>query len=139
MDVDDFDAVSYIENHSGDELPNIAIGISGGGLVAALNGAGAIKAFDERTEGSTAQGQLGGLLQSSTYFAALSGGSWALGSIYVNNFTTVTNLQENLWDFTEGLELGPGTIDPLEMWENMTAQVKSKRAAGFSTGNADFW
>ncbi|CAI7666716.1 unnamed protein product [Penicillium bialowiezense] len=139
VDVDDFDAVSYIENHSGDELPNIAIGISGGGLVAALNGAGAIKAFDERTEGSTAEGQLGGLLQSSTYFAALSGGSWALGSIYVNNFTTVTNLQENLWDFTEGLELGPGTIDPLEMWENMTAQVKSKRAAGFSTGDADFW
>ncbi|KAJ5947266.1 lysophospholipase 1 [Penicillium verhagenii] len=139
VNIDDFDAVSYIENHSGDELPNIAIGISGGGLVAALNGAGAIKAFDERTEGATAQGQLGGLLQSSTYFSALSGGSWALGSIYVNNFTTVTNLQDNLWDFAAGLELGPGTIEPLEMWENMTAEVKSKREAGFSTGDADFW
>ncbi|KAJ5097438.1 hypothetical protein N7456_008159, partial [Penicillium angulare] len=137
--IDDFDAASYIENHSGSDLPNIAIGISGGGLVAALNGGGAIKAFDERTEGATAQGQLGGLLQSATYFSALSGGSWALGSIYVNNFTTVSNLQDNLWDFTAGLEYGPGTINPIYMWGNMTAQVKSKREAGFVTGDADFW
>ena len=137
--IGDFDAVSYLENHSGDELPSIAIGISGGGLVAALNGGGAIKAFDERTEGATAEGQLGGLLQASTYLSALSGGSWALGSMYINNFTTVSDLQDNLWDFTSGLEFGPGTISPLDMWGNMTAEVKEKREAGFSTGDADFW
>ena len=73
VEIDDFDAASYIENHSGSDLPNVAIGISGGGLVATLNGGGAIKAFDERTEGTTAKGQLGGLLQSATYLAGLSG------------------------------------------------------------------
>ncbi|KAL2830828.1 lysophospholipase 1 [Aspergillus cavernicola] len=131
-------------NHSSNSsyLPNIAIGISGGGLVACLNGGGAIKAFDERTEGSTAKGQLGGLLQSATYFAALSGGSWALGSIYMNNFTTVSNLQENLWDFTSPqIILGPASTSMtyFEFWGTITAQVKSKRAAGFVTSDPDFW
>lgn len=142
VEIDDFDAVSYLEKHSSNfsSLPNIAIGISGGGLVACLNGAGAIKAFDERTEGSTAKGQLGGLLQSATYFSALSGGSWALGSIYINNFTTVSNLQENLWDFTsENIILGPASIPTVDFWENITAQVKSKREAGFITSDPDFW
>lgn len=140
VEIDDFDAASYIENHSGSDLPNVAIGISGGGLVATLNGGGAIKAFDERTEGTTAKGQLGGLLQSSTYFAALSGGSWALGSIYINNFTTVSNLQENLWDFnSEQLIYGPARMSHIEFWDEISAQVKSKREAGFKTGDADFW
>ncbi|PWY86060.1 hypothetical protein BO70DRAFT_360872 [Aspergillus heteromorphus CBS 117.55] len=140
IEIEDFDAVSYIGNHSGSDLPNVAIGISGGGLVACLNGGGAIKAFDERTEGSTAQGQLGGLLQSATYFAALSGGSWALGSIYINNFTTVSNLQENLWDFTSPeLIYGPAKMSHVEFWGNISAEVRSKRDAGFKTGDADFW
>lgn len=140
IEIENFDAVSYITNHSGSDLPNVAIGISGGGLVACLNGGGVIKAFDERTEGSTAKGQLGGLLQSATYFAALSGGSWALGSIYVNNFTTVSNLQENLWDFnSEEIIYGPAKISHVEFWGNISADVKSKREAGFKTGDADFW
>ncbi|KAJ5676266.1 lysophospholipase 1 [Penicillium macrosclerotiorum] len=140
VEIDNFDAVSYIEKHSGSNLPKVAIGISGGGLVACLNGGGVIKAFDERTKGSTAKGQLGGLLQSSTYFAALSGGSWALGSIYVNNFTTVSNLQENLWDFnSDEIIYGPTKIPHIEFWGNISADVKSKREAGFKTGDADFW
>jgi lysophospholipase len=142
VEIDGFDAVGYLENHASNssDLPNIAIGISGGGLVACLNGGGAIKAFDERTEGSTAKGHLGGLLQSATYFAALSGGSWALGSIYINNFTTVSNLQENLWDFNfQSIILGPINIPSVDFWGNITAQVKSKRDAGFVTSDPDFW
>ncbi|KAH8653679.1 lysophospholipase catalytic domain-containing protein [Xylariales sp. PMI_506] len=142
VEIDGFDAVSYLESQSGNSsnLPGIAIGISGGGLVACLNGGGAIKAFDERTEGSTAKGQLGGLLQSATYFSALSGGSWALGSIYINNFTTVSNLQENLWDFSSpSLIVGPASMSSVDFWGNISAQVKSKRDAGFVTGDPDFW
>ncbi|KAL3449610.1 lysophospholipase 1 [Aspergillus insuetus] len=140
IEIENFDAVSYIANHSGSDLPNVAIGISGGGLVACLNGGGVIKAFDKRTEGSTAKGQLGGLLQSATYFAALSGGSWALGSIYVNNFATVSNLQQNLWDFnSEQIIFGPAKMSHIEFWGNISAEVKSKRDAGFKTGDADFW
>ncbi|KIV76987.1 hypothetical protein PV11_08830 [Exophiala sideris] len=141
VEIAGFDAVSYLETHSNNSanLPNVAIALSGGGLVALLNGGGVIKAFDNRTEGSTVKGQLGGLLQSATYFAGLSGGSWALGSIYINNFTTVSNLQENLWDFTSQLVLGPSDISYTDFWGNITAQVKSKRDAGFITGDPDFW
>lgn len=142
VEIDNFDASSYLENHSSNSsnLPNIGIAISGGGLPACLNGAGAIKAFDSRTEGATAKGQLGGLLQSATYFSALSGGSWMLASVYINNFTTIFALQENLWDFSSAsIFMGPATMQPTEYWGNITAQVKAKKAAGFVTSDADIW
>jgi lysophospholipase len=142
VDIDKFDASSYIDKFSSDvaDLPNIAIAISGGGMRAFLNGAGALKAFDDRTEGATATGQLGGLLQSATYVAALSGGSWLLSSVFVNNFTTIGALQEDVWDFTSPfIYYGPETMDPTQFWGNMTAQVTAKKDAGFVTSSADFW
>ncbi|KAE8379704.1 lysophospholipase [Aspergillus bertholletiae] len=142
VQIDGFDAVSYLEkqSHNGTNIPTIGIAISGGGLTAALNGAGTFKAFDSRTEGTMAKGQLGGLLQSATYFSALSGGSWMLGSVYVNNFTTVSALQESLWDFSSGnFFVGPTNVDPQEFWGNITNQVKAKRAAGFMTSDPDVW
>ena len=57
-----------------------------------INGAGAIAAFDNRTTGSTGKGQLGGILQATTYLSGLSGGSWVVGSLYVQNFTTVESI-----------------------------------------------
>ncbi|KAK6835232.1 hypothetical protein RU639_002174 [Aspergillus parasiticus] len=142
VQIDGFDAVSYLEKQSRDltNIPTIGIAISGGGLTAALNGAGTFKAFDNRTEGTTAKGQLGGLLQSATYFSALSGGSWMLGSVYINNFTTVSALQETLWDFSSmNFFAGPSDMDKQEFWGNITAQVKAKRAAGFVTSDPDVW
>lgn len=56
----------------------IAVAISGGGFRAMLIGAGFLTALDERTPGNC---HLGGILQSSTYIAGISGGLW----IVVNN------------------------------------------------------
>ncbi|PYI05205.1 hypothetical protein BO78DRAFT_346155 [Aspergillus sclerotiicarbonarius CBS 121057] len=142
VEIDDFDAVSYLERHSNNSasLPNIGIAISGGGFRAMLNGAGAIKAFDNRTEGATAKGQLGGLLQSATYVAALSGGSWMLASVVINNFTTIAALQEDVWDLSSpNIFYGPASMEPADYWGNITAQVKAKKAAGFVTSDADIW
>lgn len=142
VDINDFDASGYIESHAGNSssLPNIGIAISGGGFDAFMNGAGALKAFDNRTEGATAKGQLGGLLQSATYVAALSGGSWLLASVFVNNFTAVSTLQENLWDFTsQNVLVGPASMSAVQFWGNITAQVKAKEEAGFVTSSPDFW
>jgi lysophospholipase len=77
---------------NGTTLPRIGIAISGGGYRAMINGAGAIAAFDNRTTGSTGKGQLGGILQATTYLSGLSGGSWVVGSLYVQNFTTVESI-----------------------------------------------
>ena len=92
LNITDFDAAAYITRYANNAsaIPNIGIAVSGGGYRALMNGGGALQAFDSRTESATAQGHLGGLLQSSTYLAGLSGGGWLLGSIYINNFTTVT-------------------------------------------------
>lgn len=74
-----------------------------------MNGAGALSAFDSRTANSTAVGQLGGLLQSSTYLAGLSGGSWLLGSLYMNDFVNVQTLLNgsakltSLWQFDQSI------------------------------------
>jgi hypothetical protein len=94
-------------------LPNIGIAISGGGYRAMMNGAGAIAAFDNRTTNSTSQGQLGGILQASTYISGLSGGSWLVGSLYAQNFpsvqevmTGVPNDPGTLWQFSNSILQG---------------------------------
>lgn len=102
-----FDSDSYLQNvnASSSALPNIGIAISGGGYRAMLNGAGAIKAFDSRSAGSTDKGNLGGLLQSATYLSGLSGGGWLVGSIYSNNFTTVQAAVDSneIWQFGQSI------------------------------------
>lgn len=88
---------------NGSDVPRIGIAISGGGYRALMNGAGAIAAFDNRTANATGQGQLGGLLQATTYLSGLSGGSWVVGSIYVQNFSTVESIISGgkLWQFDD--------------------------------------
>ena len=84
LNIGGFDVNKYFRDNAGNSsvLPNIALAFSGGGYRACLNGAGAVQAFDSR-EPIAKAGKLGGLLQSSTYIAGLSGGGWLVGSIYV--------------------------------------------------------
>lgn len=89
------DTGRYIDNltsNGGTGLPRVAIAISGGGYRALMNGAGALAAFDNRSTDATQTGHLGGLLQSATYLSGLSGGSWLVGSLYVQNFTSVESI-----------------------------------------------
>jgi lysophospholipase len=144
-----FDASSYIDQHSGNAstLPNIAIAVSGGGYRALMNGGGALQAFDSRTENSTAAGHLGGLLQSSTYLAGLSGGGWLVGSIYLNNFTTVTALRDepsgSVWEFGNSVIEGPEKsgvqiLNTAEYYVNLEDAVSGKADAGFNTTITDY-
>jgi lysophospholipase len=66
----------------GSSLPSLA-----GVYRAMMNGVGAIAAFDNRTTSSADKGHLGGILQTATYLSGLSGGSWVVGSLYMQNFT----------------------------------------------------
>jgi len=109
------DTNAYINNIANNvtALPNIGIAISGGGYRALMIGAGAIAAFDSRTENATNKGHLGGLLQASTYMAGLSGGSWLVGTLYINNFTSIEaiintnpNVSGSLWQFDKSVIQG---------------------------------
>jgi lysophospholipase len=148
--IKDFDAVSYLDRVSSNtsNLPNVAIAVSGGGYRALMNGAGAIKAFDSRTENSTATGQLGGLLQSATYLAGLSGGGWLVGSIYVNNFTTISSLQSDekggTWQFQNSIFEGPDSdsiqiLDSAKYYDHIYNAVSGKKDAGYETSITDYW
>jgi lysophospholipase len=146
VNVSDYDVTSYLEKHSSNSsnLPNIGIALSGGGYRALMNGAGAIKAFDSRTENASTSGHLGGLLQSSTYVAGLSGGSWLVGSIYINNFTTISALQRDLWAFSNSILEGPDTgglqiLDTASYYKDLADWVNDKKDAGFNTSITDIW
>ena len=150
LDIDGFDAGEYIDNHSNNAsaLPNIGIAVSGGGWRALMNGAGAIKAFDSRTVNNTGNGKLGGLLQSATYLSGLSGGSWLVGSIYVNNFTTIGALQAqnsgSVYEFGNSVIEGPDKsglqiFNTAEYYANLATDIEGKRHAGFKTSLTDLW
>lgn len=150
----DFDVKQYFDAHKRNysALPNVAIAFSGGGYRAMLNGAGVLAAFDSRTSNSTNAGHLGGLLQSSTYISALSGGGWLIGSIFANNFTSVeaiTREGENtpLWQLQNSLLEGPPTrgiqvFSTARYFANIVSVVKQKSRALngiFSTSITDLY
>ncbi|KAI9894630.1 MAG: Lysophospholipase 1 [Vezdaea aestivalis] len=150
LKIDGFDAAAYIDRHSQNisSLPNIAIAASGGGYRALNNGAGGLKAFDSRSQNSSNVGQLGGLLQASSYLAGLSGGSWLVGSMYINNFTSVQALQQevsgSLWEFGRTVVEGPdrggiAIADKSQYWSSIIKSVNQKRDGGFDTSITDLW
>ncbi|KAK2023931.1 lysophospholipase [Colletotrichum zoysiae] len=141
--IPNFDAGAYIDKSSLSQLPNIGIAVSGGGYRALMNGAGFLAAADSRTPGSTSAGGIGGLLQSATYLSALSGGGWLVGSIFMNNFSSVVDLQQSstVWQFDNSIFTGPkpGLIDTTKYWKDIVSQVESKDTAGFAVSITDYW
>ncbi|PQE14051.1 putative lysophospholipase (lpl) protein [Rutstroemia sp. NJR-2017a BBW] len=146
-----FNASDYIVKASNDPkiLPNIGIAISGGGYRAMLNGAGFVAAADSRTANSTNVGGIGGLLQSTTYLSGLSGGAWLVGSIYINNFSTVTALRDgssgsSVWQFGNSILKGPESSglsigNTADYYNVLVDDVDSKSAAGYETTVTDYW
>ncbi len=105
-------------------------------------------AFDSRTENATAPGHIGGLLQSATYVAGLSGGGWLTGSIFVNNFTSVTALRDDtsgtVWNFGNSILVGPAQegiqiLNTAEYYQDILDTVSGKTEAGFETTLTDYW
>ncbi|PCG95431.1 Acyl transferase/acyl hydrolase/lysophospholipase [Penicillium occitanis (nom. inval.)] len=151
VNISNFDAVSYIDtvaNDNATNLPNVGIAFSGGGYRAMLTGGGAFKAFDSRTPNSTSAGQIGGLLQTATYVSGLSGGSWLLASLYVNNFTTIGDLQADgkgeAWQLGQSILEGPSTggfqlLSSAEYYNTISDQVQAKSDAGYDTTLTDIW
>jgi lysophospholipase len=127
-------------------LPNIGIAVSGGGYRALMNGGGALQAFDNRTTNSTVKGQLGGILQSATYLSGLSGGSWLVGSMYMNNFSDVSSLRDNgsVWQFQDSIFSGPTqstawSISTAKYYSQLLGAVDGKSDAGYEVSITDYW
>jgi lysophospholipase len=151
MNISGFDATSYINKVSGNAstLPNIGIAVSGGGYRALMNGAGFLAAADNRTNNATNSGQIGGLLQSATYVAGLSGGGWLVGSIYTNNFSSVETLRDgstksSVWQFGNSILEGPDSdgiqlFSSADYYATIESEVGDKQNAGFNASLTDYW
>jgi lysophospholipase len=150
LNITGFDVDSFIGQNANNAsaLPNIAVSFSGGGYRALQNGAGAMAAFDSRTENSTSPGHIGGLLQSATYVSGLSGGAWLTGSIFINNFTSVTGLRDDntgsVWEFGNSILTGPKQdgiqlFNTAQYYQYIQDAVTGKEAAGFDTTLTDYW
>ncbi|KAI2616073.1 lysophospholipase catalytic domain-containing protein [Hypoxylon sp. NC1633] len=147
----DFDAAGYVtsNSHNFSVVPNVGIAVSGGGYRALMNGAGFIAAADNRVPGSNDTGGIGGLLQSATYLAGLSGGGWLVGSIFANNFSTIVQLRDGydnsaLWQFSNSIFQGPksrgiSVVNTVEYWDDIRDQVNDKRDVGYDASITDYW
>lgn len=146
----DYNDTSIVDEILGSDnlshVPKIAIAAAGGGYAAMFTGAGMIAALDDRTNGAIEHG-LGGVLQSSTYLSALSGGSWLVGSLTVNNFTSVQSILDNtykknsIWDITNSI-IAPGGLNVFETagrFYNLFKMAKQKKFAGFPVTITDIW
>ncbi|KAL5611679.1 hypothetical protein BROUX41_000743 [Berkeleyomyces rouxiae] len=141
-----FDVDSFLAQDNAQ--PRLAAAVSGGGYRALMYGAGVLKAADNRTAGTLDTGGIGGLLQSLTYLSGLSGGSWLVGSLFMNNFSSVGDLQnnDNVWQFQNSIFRGPPNSDDevlgssrLGYFSQLEEQVDDKRDADFDVSLTDYW
>jgi lysophospholipase len=151
MNISNFDATSYMNGirNNVSALPNIGLAVSGGGYRALMNGAGFLAAADNRTNNATNRGQIGGLLQSATYVAGLSGGGWLVGSIYTNNFSSVQDMRDgskgsSVWQFGNSIFEGPASngiqiLSTTNYFSTIQDEVSSKEDAGYNTSITDYW
>ncbi|WFD30792.1 lysophospholipase [Malassezia sp. CBS 17886] len=116
--------------------PRVGLAISGGGYRAMLHGAGVVEGFDGRNKTSTERG-VGGLLQIVDYVAGLSGGSWATGSYAINNWPTVQELLQSIYDLEQNLVLP--SHDKFGMYIDMFKDVDKKKDGGYDVTLTDFW
>lgn len=144
---DSSEVLSKLFNDGNSEnLPKIAVAVSGGGYRSMLTGAGVLAAMDNRTEGAYEHG-LGGLLQSTTYLSGASGGNWLVGTLALNNWTSVQDILNNMqnddsiWDLSDSI-VTPGGINifkTAKRWDHISNAVESKQNADYNTSLADIW
>lgn len=138
--LEDFDAEGFVTNAK----KNITIGtaFSGGGYRAMFAGAGQLAALDSRNYGADEAG-LGGLLQASTYLVGLSGGSWLVGTVAINNFISIDDITSNkaLWDITYTM-FAPGGWNFIKTqfyWASINISLLAKQLALFRISITDIW
>ncbi|KAI1783772.1 lysophospholipase [Ganoderma leucocontextum] len=127
------------------DMPSIALALSGGNFRAALFNAAALEAFDSRNSSSVSKG-LGGLLQSSTYMSALSGGSYVLASLMFNDFASGYDLvfgnnATSGWQLEQSLFApGPQGQDAKMFITHLIDDLAAKRfGANFTVTFCDLW
>lgn len=123
----DFDVSAFLDKAT----PKLAIANSGGGLRATFTGLGTMQALDNRTESSA----VAGFLQATDYMSGLSGGSWLVGFLAVNDFPTL----DELYHAFEDIFKLPGSMGTLGILAKVLIDSLQKLKAGYQTTVTDQW
>jgi lysophospholipase len=86
--------------------------------------------LDGRVSGG---GNVSGFLQTMTYIAGLSGGSWLIGPIAVHDFATINTMRNDYWHLNDNLIAPSGFVNAVEFYDAIFNQVQQKADAGFET------
>ncbi|KAL8286283.1 hypothetical protein RQP46_004771 [Phenoliferia psychrophenolica] len=122
--------------------PRVSTAISGGGYRASLFGAGTLSSLDSRNATHVAP-----LLQLSDYLSGLSGGSWCVSSLAMNDLPDLFSLVlggngQNGWMLDLAL-LDPagilGISDNSDYYDVLFKDVDAKGDAGFPVSLVDVW
>lgn len=139
--LDDFNATDFVTNQANKSIV-IGCAFSGGGYRAMLSGAGQLAALDNRTRNAAKLG-LGGLLQASTYLVGLSGGNWLVGTIAMNNWTSVEKILDEgeIWDLEHSIVNygGINLVKTYNYYKAINDDLDDKRDAGFDVSITDTW
>ena len=76
---------------------------------------------------------MSGFLQTNTYIAGLSGGSWLVGAVAVHDFATIDTLRTDYWHLQDNLVAPPGLVNKTMFYTDIYNQVSQKSDAGFNT------
>ncbi|AWU78228.1 uncharacterized protein C5L36_0E02900 [Pichia kudriavzevii] len=134
-----------IASNSSARIPRIGLAFSGGGYRAMLCAAGQISGLDNRTRGVDEHGLP--LLDSVSYIAGLSGGSWFVSSLVYNNWTSVQEIidqngqDDAIWNLEHTIITphGANIIKDAAYWKTLDDQIDEKRDAGFNASMTDPW
>ncbi|KAJ5564304.1 hypothetical protein N7513_000546 [Penicillium frequentans] len=139
LNLSDFNLTDYAQRIQEDpdyNVPVIAWATSGGGWRSAYTGIGGLQAIDERTPGSK-EAKVGGLFQSLTYMAGLSGGSWPTASTAFSDYAPIHehvkewHVEINRFDASNFTEYAAPVTAYLET-------IAEKVEVGFNVSTADF-
>ena len=101
-----------------------------------IHGAGYVMGLDGRNTTAQARGTAG-FLQLASHISGLSGGSWAVGSLALNDWPTAQTLAESTWNLEDDL-IVPAD-GKLGYYTDIVVDVAGKREEGFTTGIVDYW
>lgn len=139
----DFDASSFIGDFAHEHNITIALAFSGGGYRAMVNGAGQLLATDGRFDDSNSKA-LGGLLQLALYIAGLSGGSWLVGSLVLNDWLSVGDIwsrKSGIWQLDDSIFNAGGinVFETAQYYYDIEAAVLAKNLSGYPITITDVW
>ncbi|PMD48090.1 FabD/lysophospholipase-like protein [Hyaloscypha variabilis F] len=140
LTLEDFDLHEFahrIKESNYQNVPTLAMAISGGGYRSGYTGTGIMRAMDSRLPAANLE-KIGGLLQSLTYLTGQSGGGFPVGSFLTHNFPTTDELVQLWISQLDAFNAVPDNSTAAGSFASMFIDIGQKYAAGFNVSTSDF-